>query len=90
MEKTVDYYIIKLENIQTYMENIDYYNRSYTEKIITAKHNIFNKGLTKENIKEVEEINNFFMENIYTHTENNLSEKISNVWSNYKNELRGK
>ena len=90
MKKTVDYYIIKLENIQTYMENIDYYNRSYTKKIITTKHNIFNKGLTKENIKEVEEINNFFMENVYTPTENNLSEKISNVWSNYKNELRGK
>ena len=85
---TEEYYIIRLDNILTYMENNDYYNNKYKKKVIDVRNNILHKGLTNKNIKEMKDINSYFIEEVYPSKKEDSSEGLNNIWSNYKNGVR--
>lgn len=81
--------VIRLENILVYMEKNNYFEKSFYNKVVILQNNILNNGLSKEYSKEVEEVNKYFIENIYEPPQTNLDNGLSNVWSKNRNAFRG-
>lgn len=80
-KKTEEYYILRLNNILLYMENNNYYDKPYVIEVMHTKRDIYNNGLTEKNLKRIEELNNYFTNNICNQKQ---KQQMENMWSNYK------